>query len=53
MSQPGVESSIQDIEIAETREITEVNEVLNLAENSPRQVDLIEVEINPPYPDQK
>lgn len=53
MSQPGVESSIQDIEIAETRETTEVNEVLNLAENSPRQVDLIEVEINPPYPDQK
>lgn len=53
MGQPRVECSEQDTEVAKTGETTEVNEVPNPAENSSHQVDLIEVEINLAYPDQK
>lgn len=53
MGQPRVECSEQDTKVANTGEIIEVNEVPNPAENSPHQVELIEVEINLAYSDQK
>lgn len=53
MSQPSVKYSKQDNKVAETRETTEVHDVPNPAKNSPRQLDLIEVEINPAKLDQK